>query len=350
MSAPSRPAETVANTQPHGDAHQTAPLLSVRNLTVGFRTEGGLRSVLDDVSFDVFSGETVGLVGESGCGKTVTSKAIMRLLPHTAVIADGSRILFDGTDLARADERTMQRIRGDRIAMVFQEPMTALNPVFRIGWQLDEALRLHTDLSRRARRARALEMLQRVELPDPEACLRRYPHELSGGMRQRVMIAMALCCEPDLLIADEPTTALDVTIQAQILSLLRQLQQRYRLAVLLITHDLGVVAQVCDRVLVMYAGQIVEAAPTEALFHSPKHPYTAALIQSVPKLRAPRHSRLPAIPGRVPSPEEWPSGCRFQNRCAYCQDLCRTQPPELIGTQCTHSVRCHFPLDGDPPT
>lgn len=333
-----------------GEPPSAPPLLSVRNLTLGFRTERGLRPVLERVSFDVRPGETVGLVGESGCGKTVTSKAILQLLPHTAVIDEPSQIRFDDLDLTRADERTMQRIRGDRIAMVFQEPMTALNPVFRIGWQLDEVLRLHTDLDRRGRRDRALKMLRDVEMPDPENCLRRYPHELSGGMRQRVMIAMALCCEPELLIADEPTTALDVTIQAQILALLDRLQRRYHMAVLLITHDLGVVAQVCDRVLVMYAGKIVEAAPTEALFHNPRHPYTAALIQSVPKLRAPRGSRLNTIPGRVPSPEEWPAGCRFHNRCQYCQELCKSQSPELVGSELTHSVRCHFPLDGEPPT
>jgi len=307
-------------------------------------------TAVDDVSFDLHPGETLGIVGESGCGKTVTSKTIMRLLPeHLSIIGERSEILFDGINLAFAGRATMRDIRGKRIAMIFQEPMTSLNPVFRVGWQIDEALRYHTDLNRRQRRDRAIEMLRLVDIPNPERRVREYPHQLSGGMRQRVMIAMALCCEPDILLADEPTTALDVTIQAQILALMNNLRERLGTAIILITHDLGVVAQTCDRVMVMYAGRAIETAPVHDLFHTPQHPYTQALLESIPKAgRRSEDGKLPTIPGVVPSLFELPKGCRFANRCPYREDRCDAEEPELITHARPHPVRCHFPLNQHP--
>ena len=323
------------------------PILSVRNLTTSFRSDQGTVTAVEDVSFDLFPGESLGLVGESGCGKTVTSKSIMRLLPaHRSFFSPESRIELQGQNLTTITERQMREVRGNRIAMIFQEPMTALNPVFTVGWQLDEALKQHTSLSRKDRRDKAIEMLALVEMSNPATRLREYPHQLSGGMRQRVMIAIALCCEPDILIADEPTTALDVTIQAQILRLMEDLKQRLGTAILLITHDLGVVAQVCDRVAVMYAGQIVETAPVRDLFHSPQHPYTQGLLDSIPKSGPTEHGkRLPAIPGIVPSLWNLPSGCRFHERCSHCEEKCRTEPPQLDSSTDDRSVRCFFPLN-----
>jgi oligopeptide/dipeptide ABC transporter ATP-binding protein len=256
---------------------------------------------------------------------------------------------MDGHNLLTLDERQMQDVRGNRIAMIFQEPMTALNPVFTIGWQLDETLRYHTELDRAGRRKRVIEMLKMVEIPNPEQRLQEYPHQLSGGMRQRVMIAMALACEPEVLIADEPTTALDVTIQAQILRLMNDLKQRIGTAIILITHDLGVVAQVCDRVLVMYAGRVVESASARNVFHHPRHPYTRALLDSLPPTTTGyTHRRLPAIEGIVPSLWNLPSGCRFHDRCQLCEDLCRTQEPALTSESDARLVRCHFPLKDTP--
>jgi len=328
------------------------PILRVRHLTTRFRTDRGTVTAVDDVGFDVYAGRTLGIVGESGCGKTVTSKSIMRLLPErTAVIDPRSEIMFDGMNLATADAATMRKVRGFRIAMIFQEPMTSLNPVFKVGWQIDEALRYHTDLNRRQRRERTIEMLRLVEIPNPEKRVDEYPHQLSGGMRQRVMIAMALSCEPDILIADEPTTALDVTIQAQILDLMNSLKQRLNTAIILITHDLGVVAQVCDDVQVMYAGRVIEQAPVRDLFHNPRHPYTRALLQSIPKAGKRRaDGRLAAIRGIVPSLFDLPKGCRFNDRCDYADQRCVREEPELIPMGVDgHPVRCHYPLDRPTP-
>jgi len=327
------------------------PILSIRNLTTRFRTDRGELTAVDDVSFELLRGETLGIVGESGCGKTVTSKSIMRLLPpYISSFSPESRIEFDGRNLAFADEPVMRQVRGNRIAMIFQEPMTALNPVFKIGWQIDEALKYHTDLGRRQRRKRTLQMLRLVEIPNPERRIDEYPHQLSGGMRQRVMIAMALCCEPEILIADEPTTALDVTIQAQILRLMEELKQKTGASIILITHDLGVIAEVCDRVLVMYAGEIVEAAPVRDIFHRPRHPYTKALLDSIPRAGGRKQgARLPTIGGIVPSLFEMPPACRFQDRCPRRQVRCVEEKPLLETAPDGRQIRCFYPVDEELP-
>lgn len=324
----------------------SSALLSVKNLSVGFHTDRGDVTAIEEVSFEVHAGEILGIVGESGCGKSVTSRSIMRLLPkRNSFIDSSSEINFDGQNLAHADEQSMRSIRGDRIAMIFQEPMTALNPVFTIGWQLDEALQYHTTLNAAQRHERAVMMLKAVEIPNPEQRYHEYPHQLSGGMRQRVVIAMALCCDPELLIADEPTTALDVTIQAQILRLMDELRRKTKTAVVLITHDLGVIAQICDRVLVMYAGQIVETADVHSLFKSPQHPYTKALLESIPKTGREQHqTRLPTIEGMVPSLFDLPEGCRFQDRCPLKEQKCVDHEPQLSEEVDRRKVRCFFPL------
>ena len=322
------------------------PILKVNHLSTRFKTDRGAVTAVDRVSFDLFPGEVLGIVGESGCGKSVTNRSIMRLLPeYTSELSEESEILFDGHNLAHVPEKVMRTIRGNRIAMIFQEPMTALNPVFTIGWQIEEALKYHTSMNRAQRRERVLELLQLVEIPNPEKRINEYPHQLSGGMRQRIVIAMALACEPEILIADEPTTALDVTIQAQILRLMQDLQKKINTAIILITHDLGVVAQVCDRVIVMYAGQIVEVASVTDLFHTPQHPYTRALLDSLPRPDATgKGQRLPAIEGIVPSLFELPEGCRFHQRCRFAQEQCKAQPPQLEEHSKLHSARCFFPL------
>ena len=328
----------------------TEPLLRVRDLKTYFVTEhgSGTARAVDGVSFDLYPGETLGLVGESGCGKTVTSLSVLRLIPEPpGHIRPGSFIEFAGRNLLTLPPRELRAIRGNQIAMIFQEPMTSLNPVFTVGDQIAEAAIVHQRLSRRAARARAIEMLKLVGIPDPAQRVDHYPHQMSGGMRQRVMIAMALVCHPKVIIADEPTTALDVTIQAQILELLERLQAELGMAVMLITHDLGVVAGSADRVVVMYAGQVVEQAPTPDLFARPLHPYTDGLLASVPRLDASparARGRLHAIPGQVPAASDWPGGCRFHPRCPYAWDRCRDEEPPLLdastGEPGIHSVRC----------
>jgi oligopeptide/dipeptide ABC transporter ATP-binding protein len=314
----------------------TEPLLRVRDLQTYFVSEygSGTARAVDGVSFDVYPGETLGLVGESGCGKTVTSLSILRLIPEPpGHIRPGSLIEFAGRNLLTLEARDLRAIRGNEIAMVFQEPLTSLNPVLTVGDQIAEAAIVHQRLSRRAARARAIEMLKLVGIPDPAQRVDHYPHQMSGGMRQRVMIAMALVCHPKLLIADEPTTALDVTIQAQILELLERLQAEFHMAVMLITHDLGIVAGSADRVVVMYAGQVVEAAPTPELFARPLHPYTEGLLASVPRVEgtaARPRGRLRSIPGQVPAATAWPAGCRFHPRCPYAWERCRTEEPPLL--------------------
>jgi oligopeptide/dipeptide ABC transporter ATP-binding protein len=308
------------------------PLLDVQDLSVTFSTEEGPLEAVAGVSFQLEKGETLGIVGESGSGKTVTSKSLMRIIPSPPGKITGGKILFDGEDLAQADDRRMQSIRGNRIAMIFQEPMTALNPVFTVGWQIDEALRFHQkDLDKVARRKRVLEMLELVKIPSAARRIDEYPHQLSGGMRQRVMIAMALACNPEVLIADEPTTALDVTIQAQVLRLIDDLKDELGTAVILITHDLGVVAEVCDRVLVMYAGQVVEEASIDDIFHRPAHPYTRALLRSIPKRgKKVKGAKFETIEGMVPDLRKLPPGCRFQGRCSREEERCRQEEPALI--------------------
>ena len=314
-------------------------ILSVRNLKTYFQTSEGIALAVDDVSFDVPAGQTLALVGESGCGKSVTALSIMRLVPNPPGRIAGGSILLEGRDLLTLPESEMRALRGSAVSMIFQEPMTSLNPVFRVGNQIVAAIRLHQQVSKEEARARAVTLLAKAGIPDPEQRLDNYPHQLSGGMCQRVMIAMGLACEPSLLIADEPTTALDVTIQAQILDLLRKLQRETGMAILLITHDLGIVAETAQTVAIMYAGKIVERASMEAIFISPKHPYTQGLFASLPKLSA-TSERLVAIAGQVPAATHFPPGCRFHPRCSHCMDLCKTSvPPETcVGED--HHVCC----------
>ena len=317
------------------------PLLQVRDLSTWFHAGRIVARAVDGVSFDVMPHETVGLVGESGCGKSVTSLSILRLIERPGRIEPGSRIEFEGRNLLTLDDRAIRDIRGNRISMIFQEPMTSLNPVFTVGDQVAEVARVHSGASRREAWERAVDMLQQVGVPAPAERAREYPHQLSGGLRQRAMIAMALMMHPALLIADEPTTALDVTIQAQILELLAELQERVGMSMLLITHDLGVIAESASRVLVMYAGQIVEEAPVRTLFAAAHHPYTEGLLSAMPRLGA-RRERLTVIPGTVPSPTEWPAGCRFHDRCAYAWDRCRVEAPPLYQIGTGHVSRCHL--------
>jgi peptide/nickel transport system ATP-binding protein len=316
-----------------------APLLEVDDLQVHFRTGAGVFRAVDGVSFVLAKGETLGIVGESGCGKSVTSLSIMRLVPSPPGVVAGGGIRFAGEDLLAKSEKEMQRIRGGAISMIFQEPMTSLNPVQRVGDQIVEAVRLHEELPHAAARARALEMLKLVRIPDPERRIDEYPHQMSGGMRQRVMIAMALACNPRILIADEPTTALDVTIQAQILELMRDLRARVGASIILITHDLGVIAELAQRVIVMYAGRVVEEAPVRRLFDDPQHPYTIGLLGSIPKLHL-DEERLATVEGSVPSPFARLEGCRFHPRCPFAEEACRAAQPPLREVAPGHRAAC----------
>jgi peptide/nickel transport system ATP-binding protein len=314
-----------------------SPLLRVRDLVTTFRTDAGVVRAVDEVSFDVPRASTVALVGESGCGKTVTALSILRLVASPPGRVESGAIELDGRDLLRLSERDMRDVRGKLVSMIFQEPMTSLNPVYTVGWQIIEAIVLHERTPRRQARARAVELLRLVGMPEPETNVDAYPHQLSGGQRQRVMISMALACTPMLLLADEPTTALDVTIQAQILELLRGLQQRLAMSVLLITHDLGIVAENAQRVVVMYAGRVVESAPVADIFARPMHPYTRGLLGSIPRAqpavaRGERRARLPTIEGIVPDMRTLPPGCRFADRCPMRIDACAEEPPlEAVG-------------------
>lgn len=321
------------------DTHDTRqPLLQVQNLSTSFFTPDGEVKAVDGVSFAIHPGETLGIVGESGCGKSITSLSIMRLLSNPGRIV-GGEILLRGENLLTKSEQEMRRLRGKEISMIFQEPMTSLNPVFTVGEQIAEALRIHEGLDRVRAMERATEMVRRVGIPSPERRVQQYPFELSGGMRQRVMIAIALACNPALLIADEPTTALDVTIQAQILDLMKGLQRDFGLTIMLITHDLGVVAETCDKVAVMYAGKIVEYADVKTLFREPKHPYTRGLLNSLPLLVG-EQEELNVIPGTVPNPLEVPGGCRFAPRCPHASALCQQEEPNLTPLSDENTVRC----------
>ncbi|MFB5675848.1 ABC transporter ATP-binding protein [Paenibacillus terreus] len=322
-----------------------AKLLEVTDLRTEFKTAAGVIRAVDGVDLAVDKGETLGIVGESGCGKSITSLSIMQLLPKGLGKVAAGEIRLEGENMLAFSERKMREIRGNRIAMIFQEPMTSLNPVFRVGKQIAEAVRYHQGVGRKEAMSRAVEMLTKVGIPRPEKVAVSYPHELSGGMRQRVMIAMAMICNPKLLIADEPTTALDVTIQAQILDLMRELQRTEGTSILMITHDLGVVAEMCDRVVIMYAGQVVEETDVKTLFKNPKHPYTKSLLASLPQLNS-EQDRLASIPGQVPNPLEMPEGCRFAPRCQFAQDICRANAPELEEVEAGHKCRCLLQQEG----
>lgn len=315
-------------------------LLDVKGLETTFFTDDGAVKAVDNIHFHVHEGEVLGIVGESGCGKSVTSLSIMRLIPSPPGKITAGEVLLDGKDLVGLSDKEMRSIRGKDVAMIFQEPMTSLNPLFTIGNQLIEAIRIHNkSWSKKQATARAVEMMKLVGLPRAEELIHEYPHQLSGGMRQRVMIAMALVCDPKVLIADEPTTALDVTIQAQILKLMRELNARLNTAILLITHDLGVVAETCERVIVMYAGQVVEEAPVREIFKNPQHPYTKGLIQSVPDMRF-KKDNLYSIPGNVPKPGSIKEGCRFAPRCEFATERCMKETPPLYRTSDVHQARC----------
>jgi peptide/nickel transport system ATP-binding protein len=317
-------------------------VLRVEDLRCGFETEAGYLRVVDGINFELAAGATLGLVGESGCGKTVSALAVMGLLPKPAGIVESGRIIYRDQDIAAADGKALRKVRGRGISMIFQEPMTALNPVHRIGRQVIESLRLYEPgSSDKAHRARAVELLEMVGIPAPVQRMTDYPHQLSGGMRQRVMIAIALAGRPQVLIADEPTTALDVTVQAQILDLLRTLQSEHGMAMLFITHDLGVVAELCDEVIVMYAGRIAEHASVVDLFQSPRHPYTHGLIRSIPTPDIPAKTLLPIIKGVVPQLRDMPAGCRFSSRCEFADDLCRREVPVPEKAGPHHEVACH---------
>lgn len=313
-------------------------LLEVKDLKTYFYTDEGVVRSVDGVSFSVAKGETLGVVGESGCGKSITSMSIMQLIEKPGKIINGE-IIFKGEDLLKKSTEEMRKIRGKEIAMIFQEPMTSLNPVYTIGQQITEALLIHEDITKEEAHDRAVKMLELVKIPDAERRMKSYPHEFSGGMRQRVMIAMALSCRPEYLICDEPTTALDVTIQAQILDLINELKEKTGTSVMMITHDLGVISEVADNVMVMYAGQVVEYADVHTIFENPEHPYTVGLMKCIPQLDGDAEQKLFTIKGMVPNFNEMPKGCRFCPRCPYAKDICRERIPDLVEHD-GHQVRC----------
>lgn len=319
------------------------PILSVNNLVVDFTTDRGTARALDGVSFDLDQRGSLGIVGESGCGKSVTSLAIMGLIPSPPGKITSGEIFFQGEELTSANRKRMQSIRGKEISMIFQEPMTALDPVFTVGNQMCSVIRRHQGLSKKAARELAIEMMARISIPIPEKRINAYPHELSGGLRQRVMIAMALSCNPKILIADEPTTALDVTVQAQVMQEVQKLQDSTDMAMILISHDLGVIAETCSNVVVMYCGSIIEKAPTKTLLQRPAHPYTAGLLESIPKIREHKELTLPTIKGMVPDLLDLPSGCKFSDRCPKVDTLCRQKRPEMKTLENDSAVACFFP-------
>ena len=325
-------------------ADMNKPLLEVKNLKTFFKTRNGIVKAVNDVSYSIYPGKTLGIVGESGSGKSVSAMSVLRLLDANGYIAGGT-VTFDGQDLSKVTTEQMYHIRGNRISVIFQEPMTSLNPVFSVKKQLSEPFIIHQGMSKKEAAAKCIEMLKAVQIPNPEAVAKQYPHQLSGGMRQRVMIAMALACKPDILIADEPTTALDVTIQAQILRLMNDLQKENGTAIMFITHDLGVINEMADDVVVMYCGQVVEMAPAKTLFTDCEfsHPYTEGLMVSIPRLDTPAGVRLESIPGSVPHPLNLPKGCKFAPRCKYCQQRCLEEEPELVNVTEEQQVRCFYP-------
>ena len=323
-------------------ADMNKPLLEVKNLKTFFKTRNGIVKAVNDVSYSIYPGKTLGIVGESGSGKSVSAMSVLRLLDANGYIAGGT-VTFDGQDLSKVTTEQMYHIRGNRISVIFQEPMTSLNPVFSVKKQLSEPFIIHQGMSKKEAAAKCIEMLKAVQIPNPEAVAKQYPHQLSGGMRQRVMIAMALACKPDILIADEPTTALDVTIQAQILRLMNDLQKENGTAIMFITHDLGVINEMADDVVVMYCGQVVEQAPARVIFTNceKSHPYTEGLMYSIPRLNDDR-KKLDPIPGAVPHPLDLPKGCKFAPRCKYATERCRQEEPELIHVSDTQQVRCFY--------
>ena len=325
------------------------PILSVEGLRTAFGTRGGHIHAVNDVSFDLRPGELLGVVGESGSGKSVTMMSLISLLPSPPAENLGGRVMFEGRDLLKAGPQQLRAVRGPGIGFIFQDPMTSLNPVFTIGNQLMEPLRKHMGMDKAAARARAQELLELVGIPDAGRRLGDYPHQFSGGMRQRVMIAIALACDPKVLIADEPTTALDVTIQAQILELVRDLRKKLGMAIIWITHDLGVIAGIADRVMVMYGGQIVEMAPVRELFHNPRHPYTRALLQTVPSLRGPREAKLRVIPRQPPIMRDFPTACPFRDRCDYAFDRCARENPARMPIGPGHDAACFWDFDTNAP-
>jgi oligopeptide/dipeptide ABC transporter ATP-binding protein len=319
------------------------PILNIRDLVVEFKTEAGVIRALDGISFEVGEGEALGIVGESGCGKSVTALSILRLIPNPPGRIAGGSIELDGIDVVSQPEDKMRKVRGSLASMIFQEPMTALNPVFTIGNQMVEVIRVHQKISKADAKLQAIEMLRTVNIESPEKRIDQYPHELSGGMRQRVMIAMALSCSPKLLIADEPTTALDVTVQAQVMEEISRLQREMNMGMILITHDLGVIAETCTRVLVMYCGKVIEMAETKELYENPRHPYTRGLLDSIPRIREEKLESLPIIEGMVPDLANLPKGCRFAERCPKAEDRCRENEPPLEDTESGGKVACFIP-------